>query len=278
MSPLKIQQRLTVQALQHGEGFRAFGIRADADILDPFLMVDHYWMSQPTFGAHPHAGLSAVTYMFDDAQTGFRNRDSRGDDSIIRPGDLHWTVAGSGVIHDEVPVEPGRVAHGLQIFVNLAEAHKRITPHAIRIDRERMPVFRQGSGAGVRVVFGRYDDGERAVEPVAELPTDASLFDVTLQPSSSFEYPVPEGHTAIALVVSGSARTDGTNVAAGQAVAFGRSGGALQLQTLGGSRVVLFLGPPLREPVVRRGPFAMTNGSDLARATEHYQTGRMGRL
>ncbi len=278
MNPLKIDRRLSVQAIQHGEGFRALGIRADADILDPFLMVDHYWMSQPTFGAHPHAGLSAVTYMLDDAQTGFRNRDSLGDDSIIRPGDLHWTVGGSGVIHDEVPVEPGRVAHGLQIFVNLAEADKRVAPHAIRIDRELMPVVRQAAGAAVRVVFGRYDDGERAISPVAQLPTEASLLDVTLEPSSSFHYSVQQGHTAIALVVSGSVRTDGLNVAAGQAVAFSRGGGALWLQSSSGSRVAVFLGKPIREPVARRGPFATTNRAEPARAAADDQDGRNGEL
>jgi redox-sensitive bicupin YhaK (pirin superfamily) len=278
MIPLKVHQRLSVQALQHGEGFRALGIRADADILDPFLMVDHYWMSQPTFGAHPHAGLSAVTYMFDDAQTGFRNRDSHGNDSIIRPGDLHWTVSGSGVIHDEVPVEPGRVAHGLQIFVNLAEADKHVAPRAIRIDREHMPVVQQASGAQARVVFGRYDDGAQARAPVETLPTDATLLDVTFAQPGGFSYSVPAGHTAILLVVSGNVRAEGTDVAAGQAVAFSRRGGLLKLHSPEGGRAVLFLGTPLKEPVVRRGPFAMTNAADLARAAADYQAGRMGHL
>ena len=67
--------------MKHGDGFQAQGIRGDAAVLDPYLMVDHFRMSQPTFGPHPHAGFSAVTYLFDDAETGFHNRDSRGDSS-----------------------------------------------------------------------------------------------------------------------------------------------------------------------------------------------------
>ncbi len=278
MNHLKIDQHLSVQAFQHGEGFRALGVRAPSDVFDPYLMVDHFWMSQPTFGAHPHAGLSAVTYMFDDAQTGFRNRDSRGDDSVIRPGDMHWTVGGSGVIHDEVPLEPGRVAHGLQIFVNLAEADKHIAPRAIHIDRERMPLLEQGLGSRARLVFGRYDDGFQAASPVADLPTDATLLDITLHQPGRFRYPVPQGHTAIVLVISGNVSTEGADVAAGQAVAFRRTGGQLQLVSEHGSHAMLFLGTPLEEPVVRHGPFAMTNSADLARAAADYQAGRMGHL
>ncbi len=278
MNALQIDQRLGVEAIRKGEGFRALGLQADDEVMDPYLMVHHYWMSQPTFSAHPHAGLSAVTYMFDDAHTGFRNRDSRGDDSIIRPGDLHWTVGGSGVVHDEVPVEPGQVAHGLQIFVNLAEADKRITPRAIRIERERMPVIRQDAGAMARLVFGHYDDGTQVASPMANLPTDVTLLDITLDGRGSFSYPVPVNHTAFLLVVSGSIGADGLDVAAGQAVSFSRSGGVLRLASAEGGRAVLFLGTPLLEPVVRHGPFAMTNSADLARAAADYQAGRMGSL
>ena len=278
MNPLAIAHYLNIQPFHRGEGFRALGVRADDTALDPYLMVDHYWMSEHTFGAHPHAGFSAVTYMFDDAQTGFRNRDSRGDDSIIRPGDLHWTVAGSGVPHDEVPLEPGRVAHGLQIFVNLAAADKHVTPRVIKLESERMPVLQQAGGARVRLVFGAYDDGERAIAPVEPLPTNASLLDIALEDHASFRYPVAAGHTAFVLVIAGGVRIGDSDVQAGEAVAFARSGGHLHLESQGRSQAVLFLGVPLHEPVFRQGPFAMGSAADLERVMADYYAGRMGHL
>ncbi|MFI8949662.1 pirin family protein [Streptomyces sp. NPDC053750] len=60
---------------------------------------------RPGLRSAPHAGFSAATYMFDDSSTRLHNRDSLGDTSLIEPGGLHWTVAGSGIVHDEVVEE-----------------------------------------------------------------------------------------------------------------------------------------------------------------------------
>jgi redox-sensitive bicupin YhaK (pirin superfamily) len=278
MNTLGIKERLPVQPMKHGSGFEARGIRGDHRLMDPFLMADHYRMSEPTFGPHPHAGFSAVTYMFDDAATGFNNRDSRGDSSVIRPGDTHWTVAGAGVVHDEVPVENGKVAHGLQIFVNLAAKDKHMPPAAIHIRHENMPLVTQAGGAHVKVAFGAYDDGEKKIAAVAALPSEVSLLDVSASADDSFRYLVPEGSNAFALVIRGSIKVSDESVDEGQAVAFGRSGGALAFTAANDVQVAVFIGKPFDEPVVRHGPFAMTNQDDIDRAIADYQAGRMGSL
>lgn len=278
MHTARIAQHLNVQSMKHGTGFRALGIRGDSAALDPYLMVDHYWMSQPTFGAHPHAGFSAVTYMFDDAETGFHNRDSRGDSSLIRAGDLHWTAAGAGVVHDEVPVELGKTAHGLQLFVNLAAAKKHMAPAAIHVERERMPVVRQAGGATVKVAFGAYDDGVQRHDAVVELPTQATLLDVRMSPGQSFAYPITPGSTAFLLVIKGTIRIDGQDLHEAKSVGIDRAGGELRLTVATDVQLALFLGQPLNEPVVRQGPFAMTTQADIARAVADFQAGRMGRL
>jgi redox-sensitive bicupin YhaK (pirin superfamily) len=276
--PLRIQSHLPVQPMSMGNGFRALGIRGDSAVMDPYLMVDHYWMSQPTFGPHPHAGFSAVTYMFDDAETGFHNRDSMGDHSHIRPGDLHWTTAGAGVVHDEVPVEPGRTAHGLQMFVNLAAAKKHMPPAAHHIAAARMPVVQQRGGARVKVAFGAYDDGHVTAAPVEVMPTDAALLDISVPSGRSFAYPVPEGHSATLMVIAGTVQVAGQALKEGQAVSFARDGGVLDMQATTNSHVTLLLGRPLNEPVVRHGPFAMTTQADIERAISDFQAGRMGHL
>ena len=35
----------------------------------------------------------------------------------IAPGGIHWTAAGSGVVHEEEPDRPGELCEGFQIFV-----------------------------------------------------------------------------------------------------------------------------------------------------------------
>ena len=54
-----------------GSGFRAYSLRGGerAEPIDPFLGVDHAWMSASTFPPHPHAGFSAVSYLFLDSET-----------------------------------------------------------------------------------------------------------------------------------------------------------------------------------------------------------------
>ncbi len=274
---LTIQQHLPVQPITR-TGFRAEGIRGDYALKDPFIMVDHYRMSQPVFGPHPHAGFSAVTYMFDDAETGFSNRDSRGDSSEIRAGDTHWTVAGAGVVHDEVPVVNGKVAHGLQLFVNLAAKDKYMPPTAIHIRREDMPHVVQSSGARVKVAFGAYNDGAQSIASIKPLPTDVALLDVTLNEGESFHYPISEGINAFMIVIRGEVTIGGEAVVENQAVALGRNGGALKVIANSTSQFALLIGKPLDEPIVQHGPFAMTNQTDIERAISDYQAGKMGAL
>jgi redox-sensitive bicupin YhaK (pirin superfamily) len=274
---LLIKQHLETQQMVR-PGFVATGVWGDLTLKDPYIMADHYRMSQPVFGPHPHAGFSAVTYMFDDAQTGFDNRDSRGDSSEIRPGDAHWTVAGAGVVHDEVPIENGKVAHGLQLFINLAAKDKHIPPAAIHILSEDMHRISQTTGARVKVAFGKYDDGEISKHSVVALPTDVSLFDIQMTGSEKFIYPVKQGTNAFLLVVKGSISIGSEAVPENKAVAFGRDGGLLEIDAKTDSHFALFLGAPLDEPIVQHGPFAMTNQADILRAINDYQTGKMGSL
>ncbi|MGH1360719.1 MAG: pirin family protein [Burkholderiaceae bacterium] len=278
MHQATLAEELIVQAMRHGAGFRAQGIRGDDEIMDPFLMVDHFWMSEPTFGPHPHAGFSAVTYLFEDSESAFQNRDSRGDDSLIQPGGLHWTNAGSGILHDEVPVRRGHNAHGLQIFVNLSAARKHQDPAVMRLEREKMPLIEQPGGAVVKLVFGAYEDTTRRVEPLLPLPTDASLFDIQLEAGTRMSYPLESGSTVFLLVVSGSAIIDKTRLDAGKAVAFDRVGGELNVRADQATRFALFLGEPLGEPVVRHGPFVMNSQIDIDKAIADYQAGKMGHL
>lgn len=121
-----------LQRMHHGSHFRAFTLRGGQSdqSIDPFLAVDHAWIGGPTFPPHPHAGFSAVSYLFLDSETGIDNRDALGNRNLIQPGGLHWTVAGSGVVHEEVPAEPGKTVHMLQVFINLPLDRQTQAPFA----------------------------------------------------------------------------------------------------------------------------------------------------
>jgi redox-sensitive bicupin YhaK (pirin superfamily) len=278
LKPLQVKSAITVQPISIGRGFKALGLRGTDEQMDPFLMVDHYRMTEPTFGPHPHAGFCAVTYMFDDAQTGFNNRDSLGDNSYIAPGDNYWTIAGKGVIHDEVPTQLGKVAHGLQLFVNLRATDKHREPGSIHIKQSEMPIVKQATGARVKVAFGSYTDGPVIHLPVKPLPTDVTLLDVYIDSGQAFEYLMQREHNSFALIIDGKVNIQDQIISAGQAVHFETADGLLQFIANERAHVAVFMGIPLNEPVVRHGPFAMTNRTDIERAIKDYQSGEMGYL
>src|SRR5690606_17768906 len=73
-------------------------------MVGPFAFVDHMGPVAVTPGGsmdvlpHPHIGLATVTYLFDGEIV---HRDSVGSHQRIRPGDINWMVAGSGIVHSE---------------------------------------------------------------------------------------------------------------------------------------------------------------------------------
>lgn len=240
--------------------------------LDPFLSIDHFWMSQPTFPPHPHAGFSAVTWMFEDSPGAFTNRDSLGDRSRIGPGALHWTQAASGMLHEEIPEVPGVVSHGLQIFVNLRSDHKRAAPRAFHADE--LPLAR-GEGWSARVLAGRVGDVE---SPLRELLTPVLLLDVALEAGGVVQLPLPPDHSVFALVIEGVVGVGARRAPAHSAVAFADDGDGVVLSADAPARVVVGGGRPLREEVVAGGPFVMNTREELEQAAARYRAGAMGVL
>ena len=73
--------------------------------LDPFLMLDAFGTDSKDdyiggFPDHPHRGFETITYMLAGRM---RHRDSAGNEGLLENGGAQWMVAGSGVIHSEMP-------------------------------------------------------------------------------------------------------------------------------------------------------------------------------
>jgi redox-sensitive bicupin YhaK (pirin superfamily) len=187
-----------LQQANHGSHFRAYGLRGVAKLIDPFIGVDHAWMSAPTFPPHPHAGFSAVSYLFLDSETSIANHDSIGNHNLIRPGGLHWITAGRGVVHEEVPAEAGKTVHSLQIFVNLARDQQSIDPFALSLGPLDVPVV-QTPGIRVRVPLGRYEEVRSPLNP----PTDVTMLDISLEEDTALSVPVASGHCAFVMPIFG---------------------------------------------------------------------------
>ncbi|MBN1203525.1 MAG: pirin family protein [Myxococcaceae bacterium] len=246
--------------------------------LDPFLAFDHFQMSEPSFPPHPHAGFSAVTYLFEDSEGGLINRDSLGDRSEIAPGELHWTTAGRGLLHEEGPKLRGTPCNGLQLSVNLASIDKFTEPRSQHLATKDVPLFDQ-EGTRVRVLVGSWSGLTSPLLP----PTPVTLLDVHLEQGAFFQAEVPEGESRFVYVVSGAGEfgpfDDVVPIHALQAGGFSPRGQLLQVRAMNSPlHVVIAGGRPLREPTMFHGPFCMNTPEQLQRALLDYQEGRMGHL
>src|SRR5271155_4823946 len=76
------------------------------DAVDPFLLLDEMgptdYAPGEAVGApdHPHRGFETVTYLLAGEM---EHEDSAGHAGALRPGDVQWMTAGSGVVHSEMP-------------------------------------------------------------------------------------------------------------------------------------------------------------------------------
>ncbi|WP_042877655.1 pirin family protein [Cupriavidus necator] len=268
-----------MQRANRGSHFRAYRLHgADPALLDPFMGIDHAWMSAPTFPPHPHAGFSAVTYLFLDSETGIANRDSLGNSVLIEPGGLHWTAAGRGVIHEENPAVFGSTTHLLQIFVNLPRERQEAAPFALTLAPQDVPVVQQ-PGARIRIPLGSFGDARSPLVP----PTDVTLLDISLDAGATLDLPLPVGHQAFVMPIFGSAELDGETfgldsldvpilAAKTEATTFKLTG------RHGGAKVAVFIGRPLHQPVLSNGPMAFASQESLSAATAAYHRGDLGSL
>ncbi len=95
-------------------------------MVGPFIFLDEMGPAEFVTGQgidvrpHPHIGLSTLTYLFDGTMM---HRDSTGIELEIRPGDVNWMTAGSGVVHSERSSAEARAGtqnlFGLQAWVAL---------------------------------------------------------------------------------------------------------------------------------------------------------------
>ncbi len=190
--------------------------------------------------AHPHIGLSTVTYLFDGRMV---HRDSTGAVQTIDPGAVNWMTAGSGVVHTERshPDDLGetRALHGLQTWVALPTGGEDVAPSFQHAPAADIPTDRVG-GSSLRVAVG---SGWGLDSPVTG-SSPLLLAQVMLDADS----PVPLASTLPELAVlalAGDVRVNDESVATGQlaVLAPGRA------TTLSGSGSAVVLGG---EPVGRR--------------------------
>lgn len=253
---------------------RGFGYH-EVPQFDPFLLFDDFSNTEAEkyragFPMHPHRGIETVTYILEGEVA---HKDSLGNAGIIGAGDVQWMTAGSGIVHEEMPVVHEKGIRGFQLWVNLPKAHKMMHPRYQEIKSDAFPVVHE-EGMSVRVIAGQYKDAQG---PVQDLMVSPTYFDVTLGERVSFAHPTPRDENFFVYVFEGrlAIRDDRTESWLG-AGDIGLLTHDFQFACNGGKDGVRFLligGTPLNESVVWYGPMVMNTQEEIDTALKELRNG-----
>ena len=176
------------------------------------------------FGTHPHRDMEIVTYMVDGA---LEHKDSMGNGSVIRPGELQRMTAGTGVMHSEFNASESDAAHLLQIWI-LPERNglepgyeQKLFPSDEKKNRWRLVGSRDGR------------DGSLTIHQ------DVNLLSTELDAGRELDYTFDGRRRGFVQVVKGSVEIDGNDLVAGDAVAIVDSE-SLTVRALDDAELLLF--------------------------------------
>jgi len=253
---------------------RAFGYN-EAPLLDPFLLLDDFRSDDPKnyiagFPWHPHRGIETVTYMLE----GFvEHGDSMGNKGIIRPGEVQWMTAGSGIIHQEMPKGYNGHMGGFQLWVNLPSSHKMMEPRYREVKNEQIQEASIDKGIKIRIISGEVNNKRG---PVRDIVVDIEYLDVTMESGTEFEHDITKGYRTFAYVIEGSGYfdTEKRKLIGNEHLVIFKDGENVKITANDKNlRFLLISGKPIGEPVAWNGPIVMNTQEELEIAFEEYQNG-----
>ena len=271
---------------------RAFGFGSTSDF-DPFLLLDDFRNERPEdylagFPWHPHRGIETITYVL--AGT-VEHGDSIGNSGVIGAGDVQWMTAGSGIIHQEMPMgdASGRM-HGFQLWGNLPSSLKMAPPRYQEVKTADIPSVTDDDGTQARVVCGSFWGVKGPVDGVA---ADPIYLDVSVPPGKRKTLPVETSRHAFAYVFGGEGKfcnasgplavpteaarwadTSPPAEAENRSLILFDRGDEVTVQAGDkGIRFLLISGKPIQEPVAWYGPIVMNTQDELRQAFQELRQG-----
>ena len=155
------------------------------------------------FGTHGHRDMEIISYVLEGA---VEHKDSMGNGSVIRPGDVQRMSAGTGVRHSEFNPSKTEGVHFLQIWIEPG-----VTGIAPGYEEKH---FDAASKRGKLRLVASADAREGSVK----IHQDASLYAALVDGAEKITHPLAKGRRAYVHVARGSVSVNGQALAAGDAL------------------------------------------------------------
>lgn len=272
---------------------RAFGFQ-DPSELDPFLLFDDFRNERPEdyaagFPWHPHRGIETITYVLSGEVT---HEDSLGNVGTLGAGDIQWMTAGSGIMHQEMPVgNASGQMHGFQLWANLPASLKMTAPRYQDVAAKEIPEILDDDGTKVRVIIGNFWGKSGPVDGIA---ADPQYLDISVPPGVKKTFPIDTYRRAFAYVFEGAGAFADASIPTGVLLEKEVMGQELNIRDMSGDRTLvrfgtgdeitvqagpegirflLVSGAPIQEPVAWHGPIVMNTRKELRQAFADLQNG-----
>ncbi|MCA0008459.1 MULTISPECIES: pirin family protein [unclassified Mesorhizobium] len=247
-------------------------------MIGPYILFDHFGPAVFDagrgfdMGPHPHIGIAAVTYLFDGE---IIHHDNLGEVQTIRPGEVNWMTAGSGIVHSERTSPearaPGSNLFGVQAWVALPTKHEEVAAHFSHYGAPEIPRI-CGDGVEFTLIAG-VSDG--LVSP-ARTYSDLVCAEIVL--TSSARYQVKPGYLERAIyVVAGEIEVMGQLGTFGEGELIMLEPDAeivLQAPAFHAARLMLIGGEPLSEPRYVHWNFVSSSAERIEQAKADWREGR----
>ncbi|GFO69614.1 quercetin 2,3-dioxygenase [Geomonas limicola] len=146
------------------------------------------------FPTHPHRDMEILSYVLEGE---LAHRDSMGNGSVIRPGEIQRMSAGTGITHSEFNPSGDNGLHFLQIWI--LPAAQGITPSY------EQKAFSEAEKQGVLRLIASPDGREGSVG----IHQDALLYTTLIEPGSELNHPLAQGRHAWVQVLGGEVQVNG---------------------------------------------------------------------
>jgi len=176
------------------------------------------------FGKHPHRDMEIVSYV---VKGSLEHKDSLGSQSIIRPGEIQFMSAGTGILHSEFNPEQKDETHLLQIWIMPSQTG--VTPKYGQI-----PIAEKLKEKKLLLVVS--GDGR---EGSIQITQDAKLYVGKFVKSESVKFEIQQGRHAWLQLIHGKLDVNGALMDAGDGLAVSDES-HLQIATLSESEFLLF--------------------------------------
>lgn len=247
----------------------------------PFLLLDHATVDiEDAFPEHPHRGQEIITYLLKGSSD---HEDFTGHRGTLNAGDLQFMAAGRGIMHAEVPRESpdGKAATVVQIWIDLPKALKNVEPRYRYLNSSEVPRLEIDQGRVTISVISGQSHGAKSKQDLTYTPV--WYLDITVRPGGWVKQPVPMGWNTFAYVLEGAP----TFVSEGQSIqveqyhnaVFDAAGTHIEASVPEGrdaSRFLLLSGEPLKQQIVRHGPFVCTSEEEIYQAMLDFHNGKNG--